>query len=130
MARPTLDALAREFAADPDATVDTVARRILDVRPDVRARSAQDAAARALGEPTVSEQVREARRADRPRRRRRRGRTVTVRRVRRSPVGGLLAQALGLILLYWLVRWGGSVAEAVDRVRRAVDWLMAPEPIP
>ena len=129
MARATLAEVAAELAGsvegtDPQERADRLTRRIREEHPDRwKVRSVQNAAARALGVETPSDPGRAAQPGKRRRRRRR------VPRIRVAPAasfGTLIAQMLGLVLLFWVIRHAGAVGEIFDRVGSAIRWLVEP----
>lgn len=68
------------------------------------------------------------RRSPRKRARRRRRRMVKVPAT--SSIGGLVAQSLGLVALYWFVKNAGSAAGLIRGIRRVFDWWVSPSPLP
>ena len=61
--------------------------------------------------------------------RKKRARRRKVPRLRVAPAssfGSLIAQMLGLVLLYWVIRSAGAVGEIFDRVGSGVRWLVQP----
>lgn len=107
-----------------------------------KTRSVQNAAAKAVGTSTPGELQREARQAEAAGERRTRARSGRLlrsgRRLRsqipsaRSPVGGastvrgLIAQALGLLILYWVLRTPDAITRITSGFRRVLDYLVSP----
>lgn len=121
---------------------DAVEHELRLERPDTTTRTRQRAAARAARIETPEEarrQVEGAERQTRGRRRRgvRRARRRVARLARpRSPtrrtttVAGIVAQTLGLVFLYWLIRNAGAAENITGALARAFRWLMEPRGIP
>jgi hypothetical protein len=144
--RDTLGAVAQSLADRPEvsrirddqeraAALVSLIRREHPER-DWTTRSVQRAAARALRVEEPADLIRRGRaaqasgsrrRAKGRARARRAGRKVT--RVRVAPAstfGAIIAQGLGLVALYWVVRSAGAVGRILDAGRSAVRWLVAP----
>lgn len=131
-----------DLPSEVEERADAVARRLREERPDVTVRGAQTAAARVVGVDTPTERHRQAsdiektgkRRRRRVRRRvrrlakgpRRRGITSLGLRAGRASAGGLIAQALGLVLLYWIVRNADTAGTALAGIRRGLGWVFDP----
>jgi hypothetical protein len=144
MTERTLSAIAAEVAAEMregdtaipggnlEEFAERIGRQIRLERPDVKPRSAVSAARRQLGiaapdspAPTVGGSGRARRGAGRAARR-------VARRASRGVVrstAALTSQALGLLLLYWLLRNAGSVARLSDAVVDGLEWLTSTAPI-
>ena len=141
MADRPLSVIAAEVAAETggrgDASAEraeTIAREIRLERPDVKARSAIDAARRTLGLPTVAAETADAVGGD-GRARRGAGR-VARRTARRAVPRGLVrtgaavtGQVMGLLLLYWLLRNATAIGRLSDALTGALDWLVSTAPI-
>lgn len=46
-----------------------------------------------------------------------------------ASAGGIIAQALGLVVLYFVLRNASTGADALAGIRRGVEWIMKPIPI-
>jgi len=126
---------------DREAAADVLSRMVRDEKPDSTLRGAQNAARRALGLDSVERTFTEAE-ADIARRGKRakgvkrsatraaKGRGVrSLGSAGASSPGGLIAQALGLLLLYFVLRNAGSAAQLLGLVRRGVEWVLQPIPL-
>jgi hypothetical protein len=129
---------------DREAAADVLAKMIRDRHDTSTLRGSQDAARRALGLPstaaTFDEFQGEVDKGDRTKARRiRKTRKAAAKAARRRGVrslgtsgasspGGLVAQALGLVVLYFLLRNASTAAELLGSVRRGVEWIMTPVP--
>ena len=130
---------------DREAAADALAKMIRDQHDSSTLRGTQNAARRALGLESVERQFTEATgeidKADRTRRKRVKrtsraaAKAVKGRGIRSlgasgaaSP-GGLIAQALGLLLLYFVLRNTGSAAQLLGMLRRGVEWVLQPIPL-
>lgn len=145
MAKSLAD-IARELAAEEDLPTDRaeaaerLASLIREERPTASVRGSQNAARAALGQSSVESDIREGEASRRPagrsaraqprrRARRRRVRVPALGMRRAASVGGLVAQAIGLVALYWLLRYSGAAARIVAGIARALEWLRAPLPL-
>jgi hypothetical protein len=130
---------------DREAAADVLAKMIQDQHDTATPRGTQNAARRALGlesvERTFTEATGEIDKADRTRKRRVKRTTRAATKAAKgrgirslgasgaaSP-GGLIAQALGLLLLYFVLRNTGSAAQLLGFVRRGVEWVLQPIPL-
>ncbi len=141
MSSPSLATLARELNTelgdidDDDRRAAEIANALRLQRPDTTTKGRQAAAAKAAGvaaPPTGEEAAALQEEPGRAGRAAKRGRKTAARRFRRarvSTVGGLVAQALGLTALYWVLRFPDSITRAADGLARGFAWLAAPIPL-
>ena len=135
----------QRLPADPEAAADAVTKMVRDEHPTATLVAAQNAARRALGLGSVAAtfteyqgEVDASKRAAAKRKKRgvRAARKLAARpgigslgAAGASSPGGLIAQALGLILLYFVLRNASSAAELLQMVRRGVEWVVTPIPL-
>jgi len=138
-------AASMDLPADREAAADVLARAVRDRHDTSTQRGAVNAARRALGLDSIERTYTDAtEELDAPKRTRARaakrsGRKavkVAKRRGVRSlgttgtaTAGGIVAQALGLVVLYFVLRNATTAADALAGVRRGVKWIMEPTPI-
>jgi len=138
---PSLREVADRYAARAQLTagseVDDLTELVLNERPDVKRGSARAAARAALGvsepAPAPAAPVRKARRRKVPagsaRKVAKRAGVTSLGLSGSASVGGIVAQTLGLIVLYFVLTNAATAAGVLASVRQAVEWVLQPVPL-
>lgn len=130
---------------DREAAAEILGREVRKRHDRASQRGAMNAARKALGLPSIERTFTDAtNEVDAKGRGRARAVSKSRRKVRKAvkrsgvrtmgttgaaSAGGIIAQALGLVLLYFVLRNASTGADALAGIRRGVEWIMKPIPI-
>lgn len=135
--REVADRYAARAQLTSGSELDDLTELILNERPDVKRGSARAAARAALDLPADASPPPAAT----PTRRRRGPSAGSVRKVAKrrgvsslglsssATVGGIVAQMLGLVVLYFVLTNASTASGVLASARRAVEWVLQPVPL-
>lgn len=135
--REVADRYAARAQLTAGSEVDDLTALVMNERPEVKRSSARAAARAALGLP--SDVATSPAATSTPRRRRPTAGAVKRVAKRRgvsslgltgsASVGGIVAQMLGLVVLYFVLTNAGTASGVLGSARRAVEWVLEPVPL-